>query len=73
MTRLDQLRQVPLGVIAAHGGEHMTLLLNGDVYEVHWTLPATDPNVIQATPLEKWAWLSGVVVMPAGSFIEAFR
>jgi hypothetical protein len=69
---IDRLRRVPLGVIAARGGDHMTLLLNGEVYEVHWDLPATDPNVIEATPLEKWIWQSGVVVMPAADYKAAF-
>jgi len=73
MTRLDQLRRVPFAVIAARGGTHMVLLLNGVVYEVHWDKPATDPNVIEATPLEKWAWLSGVVVMPPEDFQVAFN
>jgi hypothetical protein len=72
MTRLDQLRRVPLAVIAARGGKHMTLLLNGHVYEVHWDLPATDPNVIGEVPLERWAWLSGAAVMPPESFTAAF-
>ena len=71
-TKLDKLKQVPLGVIAARGGDHMTLILNGEVYEVHWDLPATDPNVLQATPLEKWIWNSGVIVMPAEDFARAF-
>jgi len=69
---LDQLKKVPLGVISARGGQHMTLLINGQVYEVHWDLPATDPNVIQATPLEKWQWQSGAIVMPAADFAAAF-
>jgi hypothetical protein len=72
MTRLDQLRKVPLAVIAARGGTHMTLLLNGDVYEVHWEKEATDPDVITAIPLEKWEWQSGVVVMPPESFTASF-
>lgn len=72
MSRLDQLRKVPLGVIAARGGLHMTLLLNGNVYEVHWDRLATDPDVIEATPLETWEWQSGAVVMPQESFDAAF-
>ena len=71
-TGLDQLKKVPLGVISARGGRHMTLIINGQVYEVHWDLPATDPNVIQATPLDKWQWESGVIVMPAADFATAF-
>ena len=50
----------------------MTLILNGQVYEVHWDKPANDPNVIEATPLEKWAWNSGVIVMPMDDFTKAF-
>ncbi|QDQ29002.1 DUF4157 domain-containing protein [Chitinimonas arctica] len=69
---LDQLKKVPLGVISARGGTHMTLLINGQVYEVHWEMPATNPNVIQATPLEKWQWQSGAIVMPAADFAAAF-
>jgi hypothetical protein len=72
MSNFDRLKQVPLAVIATKGGTHMTLLLNGQVYEVHWDKPATDPNVIEATPLEKWAWLSGVVVMPSEDYKAAF-
>lgn len=73
MDQLDKLRMVPFGVIAAKGGMHMTALLHANVYEVHYTLPVTDRNVVQATPLERWAWLSGVVVMPPDDFQSAFN
>lgn len=69
---LDQLKKVPLGVISARGGKHMTLLINGQVYEVHWDKPATDRDVIEATPLERWVWESGVIVMPPSDFKAAF-
>lgn len=72
MSNFDRLKQVPLAVIATKGGTHMTLLINGQVYEVHWDKPATDPDVIQATPLEKWQWLSGVVVMPPEDYKATF-
>lgn len=71
-TNLDRLKDVPLAVIAARGGKHMTLLVGGQVYEVHWDKPATDPNVIEATPLEKWKWNSGVLVMPAEDYARTF-
>jgi hypothetical protein len=71
-TQLDKLKSVPLGVIAAKGGRHMTLILDGQVYEVHWDKPASDPNVIEATPLEQWGWNSGVIVMPPEDFSKAF-
>jgi len=73
MSNLDRLRQVPMAVIAAHGGLHMTLLINAQVYEVHWDKPPSDPDVIQATPLENWEWQSGVVVMPAEDFDRVFK
>jgi Domain of unknown function (DUF4157) len=72
LTGIDKLKNVPLGVIAAKGGRHMTLILNGQVYEVHWDKPASDPNVIEATPLERWGWNSGVIVMPAEDYAKAF-
>ena len=73
MGNLDRLRRIPLGIIAVRGGTHMTLILNGHVYEVHWDLPATDPNVIQETPLEQWEWQSGAVVMPPEDFNASFQ
>ena len=33
---------------------------------------ATDPDVIQATPLEKWEWQTGVVVAPAADLDAAW-
>jgi len=72
MTGIDKLHKIPLAVITAKGGRHMTLLLSGQVYEVHWDKPATDPNVIEATPLEKWDWESGAVVMPSEDYAKAF-
>lgn len=72
MTGIDKLHKIPLAVITAKGGKHMTLLLNGQVYEVHWDKPATDPDVIEATPLENWVWESGAVVMPAEDYAKAF-
>jgi len=36
------------------------------VHEVHWTDPATSRNAITATPLENFAWQSGVIAAPPG-------
>ena len=72
-TKLEKLKRVPLAVIGARGGFHMTVLINGVVYEVHWDKPETDPNVIQATPLENWEWKSGVLVMPESDYQTIFK
>jgi hypothetical protein len=73
LSQLQKLRRVPFGIIAARGGDHMTVLINGVVYEVHWDKPANDPNVIEATPLENWAWLSGVILMPSEDVTAAWK
>jgi hypothetical protein len=72
MANLDRLRHVPLGLVATKGAVHMGLLLNGQLYELHWEKTATDPDVIQATPLEKWEWQTGVVVAPADDLDAAW-
>lgn len=72
-SKLDKLKQVPLAVIGAKGGRHMTVLVNGIVYEVHWDKSENDPNVIEATPLENWGWNSGVLVMPESDYKSAFK
>jgi hypothetical protein len=69
---LDRLARVPFGVISARGGRHMALLVGGVVYEIHWDLPASDRNVMEATPLEQWAWQSGIIVAPAADLDRAW-
>jgi Domain of unknown function (DUF4157) len=72
MDSLDKLKKVSLGIISARGGTHMTFIINGKVYEVHWLALPTDPNVFQSTPLEDWEWQSGTIVMPDEDFKAAF-
>lgn len=73
MANLDRLRHIPLGLVATKGALHMGLLLNGQLYELHWDKAVTDPDVIQATPLEKWDWQTGVVVAPAEDMDAAWK
>lgn len=72
LTGIESLKQLPFGVLAARGGMHMALLLNGAVYEVHWDWAATERDVVEATPLENWGWLSGMVSAPAADLDRAF-
>src|SRR6267142_859486 len=51
-SQLDKLKKVPFGVLAAHGGEHMTIITYGKVIEVHWRKEATSQDVIEQTDLE---------------------
>ena len=61
---LAALRKVPFAILDADAGEHMALVLNGVVYEVHWAAGCDDDNIVQATPLEKWNWNGGAIVLP---------
>ena len=64
LSGIELVRKLQFGVIAARGGTHMALIVNGGVYEVHWDLPSTSADVLTATPLESFAWLSGMLVAP---------
>jgi len=68
---LDALKDVPFGVLAAKGGMHMAVIVNGEVYEVHWSTSATSTEVITAEPLEDWGWLSGAIVVPPGTWPDS--
>ncbi len=73
LTGIERLRRLQFGVLAARGGTHMALVVNGAVYEVHWSSPATDRNAIEATPLESFVWQSGAIAAPAGDLSLAWR
>ena len=70
---IERLRRLQFGVLAARGGMHMALVVNGAVYEVHWSSPATDRNAIQATPLESFTWQSGAIAASPGDLALAWR
>jgi hypothetical protein len=73
VTSLEKLKKVPFGILTARGGMHMAMLISGVVFEVHYTAECTSRNVFDATPLESWAWLSGVVAAPAADIDAAWR
>ncbi|HKR85446.1 MAG TPA: DUF4157 domain-containing protein [Terriglobales bacterium] len=81
-TQLNKLKKLPFGVLAAHGGEHMTIITYGKVIEVHWRKEATSADVIEQTDLESWAvgarsgyhyYASGAIVAPASDVDAAFK
>lgn len=81
-TQLNKLKKLPFGILAAHGGEHMTVITYGKVLEVHWRKEATSADVIEQTDLESWAvgpnsgyhyYASGVIVAPASDVDAAFK
>lgn len=81
-TQLNKLKKLPFGILAAHGGYHMTIITYGKVIEVHWDKEATDVDVIEQTDLERWAvgpksgyhyYASGAIVAPAVDVDKAFK
>lgn len=73
LSGVERLRRLQFGVLATRGGTHMALIVNGAVYEVHWSSPATDRNAIEATPLESFVWQSGAIAAPPGDLGLAWR
>jgi hypothetical protein len=73
LTGIERLRRLQFGLFAARGGRHMAMIVNGDVHEVHWDVPATSRDAITATPLEQFSWLSGVIAAPPGDLDLAWR
>ena len=69
---VERLRRLQFGVLAARGGTHMAIFMNGSVYEVHRSSAATDRNAVEATPLEDFAWQSGAIAGPPGDLALAW-
>jgi hypothetical protein len=72
LSGIQRLQRLQFGVVAMRGGDHMALIINGSVYEVHFRQPASDPNAIEATSLETFAWQSGVIAAPKGDLERAW-
>ncbi len=70
-TGIEALEQLPFAILAARGGKHMAVLVNGQVYEVHWLASASSRDVITSTPLSEFDWLSGAIVYPSGTWPSA--
>lgn len=73
LSGVERLRRLQFGLLAASGGTHLAMIVNGAAYEVHESSPATDRNAIEATPLETFAWLSGTIAAPRGDLALAWR
>lgn len=69
---MDALKKIPFGVLAAKGGMHMALVLNGKVYEVHWSDGCESMRLIDASELAAWGWNSGAIMVPPGDAAAAF-
>ena len=52
--KLERLGRVPFYFGLTEGGMHTFVGGNGRVSEMHWDKPATDPGIIEVTPLGEW-------------------
>lgn len=68
----DKLKSVPFAVLTTKGGMHMGLVLNGRLYEVHWTNGCESTDVIADSDFKDWYWSAGAIVMPPEEEAAAF-
>ncbi len=62
---LETLKKMPFALLTTKGGMHMGILLNGRVYELHWSNNCDSVDVIADTALPDWIWSAGAIVAPA--------
>jgi hypothetical protein len=67
---LQGLRQAPFFFGMAEGGKHTFVGHRGSVSEFHWAAEPTDPQAMEETPLERFDWGSGVLLVPPGPWME---
>jgi hypothetical protein len=67
--KVEKLKQIPFGLLLARGGQHSAIISYGKVYEVHRASGPIDKNIIDVKDFEtEWDWLSGVILVPPGSW-----
>jgi hypothetical protein len=63
---IECLRRVPFFVGIARAGDHVFVGRNGVVSELHWAEGPKTRDIMEETPLERFAWSSGTLVVPPG-------
>jgi hypothetical protein len=67
---MRKLAKVPYWFGISRGGTHTFMGSRGNVNEFHWRSGPADPNAIEVTPLARFDWLSGLIVVPPGTWPE---
>jgi hypothetical protein len=66
-TKIDTLTSIPFGFINVRGGKHTAILIDGEVYEVHWDEGCTSSHLFDKVNFRNdWNWLSGIIHIPKG-------
>ncbi len=68
MSGVEKLREVPFFFGLAKGGMHTFVGRKGEVNEFHWAEMPNSTNAIEQTPLEKFGWNSGLIMVPPGTW-----
>ena len=68
MAGIEKLREVPFFFGLAKGGVHTFVGRKGEVNEFHWSEMPNSEHAIQQTPLEKFGWNSGLIMVPPGTW-----
>lgn len=63
---LGIFKKIPFGIGMSRGGEHVWIYSFGKIYESHWDREAGS-GLYTGVNLSKFAWLSGIVVVPPDS------
>jgi hypothetical protein len=64
---LKQLQSIDFGIGSWHGGRHLFILINGEVFEIHQTQSHTSDRLFDLRPVETDAlkiWTHGLIVVP---------
>jgi LysM repeat protein len=73
MSGVEKLREVPFFFGMAKGGMHTFVGRKGEVNEFHWAEMPNSNRAIEQTPLEKFGWNSGLIMVPPGTWPGATR
>lgn len=68
MSGIEALSKVPFWFGLARGGRHTFVGHGANVNEFHWTAAPDSKHAIEDSPLAEFAWLSGVIMVPPGTW-----
>lgn len=68
MTGLELLKEIPFFFGLARGGKHAFVGSYGEISEVHWDGQPVNRHLMSEVPLEKFDWLSGLLLVPPKSW-----
>jgi hypothetical protein len=70
---LEELKRSPFFFGIARGGRHTFVGGYGNIAELHWEAMPSNPAVIEQKRFEAFDWLSGVILLPPGTWAGGGR